>query len=383
MEVGDILAKLVSFPTLGGQSNLEIANWILGFLEQRGVEVHRAFNEQGDKLALHCRFGPAVDGGLILSGHMDVVPVEGQDWTRDPFELVEKDNLYFGRGTCDMKGFLACCLSMTDSLQSANLKKPIYFAFSFDEEIGCQGAPMLIEHIKSTYRERPSFAVIGEPTCMVPTIGQKGICIYETTVNGSAGHSSRIKTEVSAVHEASRLIIWLEDKMNDLIQKGQMDDRFNPAHTSIHVGMIQGGIAPNIVADTCTFTWDVRTIPSDSLDGIKLDFDEYCKGRVKLLRNRFDAFNIRTTEFHPAVPALDTSANSEITTLVKTLVEFPTVNAVSYAAEAGQFSEAGFQSIICGPGDIAQAHRADEFVEIPQLEKCRAFIKKLKDNFSE
>lgn len=184
---------------------------------------------------MHCRIGPSVDGGIILSGHTDVVPVKGQNWDTDPFVLTNKDdgNLY-GRGTCDMKGFLACCLNVLPNLVKADLKKPIYFAFSYDEEIGCLSAPELIRHLQNYYPETPKYAIIGEPSLMQPIIGHKGICLYTTTVNGSAGHSSGIRKEVSAINESARLILWLEAKMNALIDAGHIDLRFTPPHSSLH-----------------------------------------------------------------------------------------------------------------------------------------------------
>lgn len=373
----EILSRLVSFPVLGGQSNLEIIDYIRTILEEHGIEYHLVENEEEKKASIHCRIGPAVDGGVILSGHTDVVPVEGQEWTTDPFELVEKEGSLYARGSCDMKGFLACCLACLPEMTAADLKVPIYLAFSYDEEVGCLGAPHLVKHINETYTEKPGFAIIGEPTMMEPVVGQKGICIYETTVNGSAGHSSRIKQEVSAVHEAVRLIAWLESKMDSLILEGHTDDRFIPNHTSLHVGTIGGGIAPNVIADKCSFHWDVRTIPEDSNKVIRDEFEAFCRKQESLVRERYKDFSIVTEEHHPPVPHLDTSEDSEVVSLIRELTDSDKLHTVAYAAEAGQFAEGGFQSVICGPGSIEQAHRADEFISIEQLDKGVDFVKKL------
>ncbi len=378
MSVQEILAKLVSFPVYGGQSNLSIIEWIKAYLDTHKVPYHLAPNEEGNKASLHCRIGPAVDGGVILSGHTDVVPVEGQAWTSDPFQLTDKgDGKLYGRGSCDMKGFIACCLACVPEMVKADLKKPIYFAFSYDEEVGCLAGPDLVKAIKATYAETPKYAIIGEPSLMQPVVGQKGICVFETTVHGSAGHSSGIRKEVSALHESARLIMWLENKMNELIEAGHIDERFTPPHTSIHVGIIRGGIAPNVIADHCTFTWDVRNIPKDSVYEIKKDFDAYVAERESILQQRFAGARIVTEEHHPPVPALDTPENLSIVDFVRQLSGNHELDTVAYAAEAGQFAEGGFESIICGPGSIDQAHRADEFIAKEQLEKGETFIRDL------
>ncbi|MEL7145290.1 MAG: acetylornithine deacetylase [Bacteroidota bacterium] len=382
-EVASILSDLVAFPVLGGESNLQIVEYIEKFLAAKGVDTHRVYNEEKTKASLHARIGPAVDGGVILSGHLDVVPVAGQEWTTPPFELTDKgDGRLYARGSADMKGFAACCLSSIDYLQTLDLKKPVYLAFSYDEEIGCLGAPDLVEAINAHYREKPAFAIIGEPSMLEPTVGQKGICIYQTVVNGSAGHSSRIKQEVSAVHESMRLILWLEEKMNQLIADGRTDDRFEPNHTSIHIGKINGGIAPNVIADECIFTWDVRTIPGDTPEQIREEFDAYCEERMQSLSHVFPDFTIKTSPLHPAVPGLDTAEDAPVVTLLKELTGKTELHTVAYAAEAGQFAEGGFESVICGPGDILQAHRADEFIDKEQLEKGVELIKRLGDKLS-
>ncbi len=385
MNVEEVLAKLVSFPVLGGESNLSILHWIKEYLESHGVQVHLVPNEEGNKASLHCRIGPAVDGGVILSGHMDVVPVEGQDWTTDPFTLTDKgDGRLYGRGSCDMKGFLACCLATLPEMVKADLKKPMYFAFTYDEEVGCLAAPELANTIRHHYKETPKYALIGEPSLMEPIIGQKGIYILETYVNGSAGHSSRIKQEVSAIHEAMRLILWLEKKMDSLIDEGRLDERFHPPHSSIHIGLVNGGIAPNVIADKAYFYWDLRTIPMDDIQGIVDEFEAHCRQRESALQDIYPEFSIKTIENHPPVPHLDTKADDDVVELIKRISGNSKWDTVSYAAEAGQFANEGFQSAICGPGSIAQAHRADEFIAKDQLAKgvemLQRLIKELSSN---
>lgn len=382
MLVTEILKKLVSFPVLGGQSNLPIIEWIAEYLTDYGVEYTYVPNEDGTKKSLHCRIGPSVDGGVILSGHTDVVPVEGQDWSTNPWELTERKGLLYGRGSCDMKGFIACCLAAVPEMVKADLKKPIYFAFSYDEEVGCLAGPALAAAINNDYEETPKYAIIGEPSMMQPIVGQKSIAIYRTHVKGSAGHSSRIKTEVSSIHEVAKLITWLEDKMNALITAGQTDDRFVPNHSSLHSGIVKGGIAPNVIADQAYFEWDCRTIPMDDPHHIFQDFQGHCAAREKELQEIYPEAAITTEIVHPVVPALDTPEHLEVVDLIKKLAGNEHLQTVAYAAEAGQFSNAGFQSVICGPGDIAQAHRKDEFISVEQLEKGVNFIRRVIAEFS-
>ncbi len=378
MNVEQILAKLVSFPVLGGESNLEIIHWIKDYIESFGITVSLEPNEEGNKASLHCRIGPPVDGGLILSGHTDVVPVEGQEWDTNPFELVDKnDGKLYARGACDMKGFLSTCLTILPEMTNAKLTKPIYIALTYDEEIGCLAGPLLVEQIKSFYTETPKYAIIGEPSLLQPIVGQKGIYILETYVNGSAGHSSRIKQEVSAIHEATRLIMWLENKMNALIDENQIDNRFNPPHTTLHIGQIKGGIAPNVIADKASFFWDIRTIPKDCMATIYDDFEEHCRRTEQKLRTIFPDFKIKTIENHPIVPHLDTNEDEDIVSLIKKVSGNTKLKTVAYASEAGQYANGGFQSIICGPGSIAQAHRGNEYISKEQLNKGISMLRNL------
>ena len=386
MTAQDILKILVSFPVLGGESNLDIIHWIKNHVESFGVSTTLVPNEDNTKASLHCRIGPPVDGGVILSGHTDVVPVKGQPWNTHPFELIDQaDGNLYARGSCDMKGFLACCLAALPEMVKANLQKPIYFAFTYDEEIGCLAAPSLIEHIKKSYTETPKYAIIGEASMLQPIIGQKSIHIIDITVNGSQGHSSRIKQEVSAVHEAAKIVLWAEEKMNSLIESGSIDERFNPPHSSLHVGTINGGIAPNIIANKATLSLDIRCLPQDDANQLYQDLKDYCKSREEALHPVFSGFSINVVENHPIVPALNTSEDSDAITLIGNITGNYDWTTVSYASEAGHFANAGFESIICGPGSIKQAHRANEFISKEQLNKgaemIQALVKHLETTF--
>lgn len=378
MTAKEILEKLVSFPVLGGENNLEIIHWIKDYIESFGITATLVPNENNTKASLHCRIGPPVDGGVILSGHTDVVPVKGQPWETNPFKLIDKgDGNLYARGSCDMKGFLACFLSILPEMIKASLQKPIYFAITYDEEIGCLAVEALIQHMQKTYSEKAKYAIIGEASMLQPIIGQKSIHILDVTVNGSEGHSSRIKQEVSAVHEAARIVLWAEEKMNSLIDSGSKDERFNPPHTSLHVGTINGGIAANVIANKVELSLDIRCLPQDNANQMHKDLLDYCKEREKQQRSVFSEFKIDVTENHPIVPALNTNEDSDIIKLIGKITGNYNWTTVSYASEAGYFSNAGYESIICGPGSIKQAHRANEFISIDQLNKGVVMIKSL------
>ena len=373
----EILAKLIAFPVLGGQSNHSIAEWIENYLTEYGIAFHNVPNEAGNKRSIHCRIGPAIDGGVVLSGHTDVVPIEGQDWHTDPFEMIEKGGKLYGRGTCDMKGFIACCLACLPDMLAADLKKPIYFAFSYDEEIGCWAGHALAKSIMDTYAETPRFAIIGEPSEMEVITGQKGMCAMEVTLTSRGAHSSKIYTEASTIYEAAKLVGWLENKMEELIVNGEKDTRFTPPHSTLHVGKFNGGIAHNIVADKCTIVWDLRTLPQDNAIAIMGEFKDYCAERVAIMRKKVPEFNITSKEWFPFVVPLDTPDNAPVVKFVQQLTDSTIINAMSFASEAGQFAAEGFEAVICGPGSIEQAHRANEFMEVEQLEKGMEFMQKL------
>lgn len=377
IKVKQLLNDLMAFPCLGEESNATIATYIEDYLSQHDVPFYNVKNEEQNKRSIHCRIGPAVDGGTILSGHTDVVPVTGQDWQTPPFKLVEQDNKYYGRGSCDMKGFIACCLASLPEMLNVSLKKPIYFAFSYDEEVGCLAGEELAKAIKNTYTETPKFAIIGEPTSMQTITGEKGMAFFTTTVKSKSAHSSQIKNGASAIHEAAKLMLWLEQKMLRLIEKGQVNPRFEPEYTTIHIGTIQGGVAPNIIANECRFRWDIRNLPSDNMDDILKEFEDYCKTIEAKNQQRVPSFSISTQPEFPPVPSLETPENADIVRLVNGLNGTNDTHTVSYGSEAGQFANAGFEAVLCGPGSILQAHQADEFVEIEQLEKCLTMIRTL------
>ncbi len=377
-----LLEQLVAQPILGGQSNISIAHLIGDYLEKHGIDYQFVPNKTGDKKAIHCRIGPGVDGGVILSGHTDVVPTEGQDWQTDPFQLTAKRNRLYGRGATDMKGFIACCLAAVPKMKAAGLEKPIYFAFSYDEEIGCLSGPIVAKAIREHYDETPAFAIIGEPTSMSLANAEKGMGVFETTIYSRAGHSSQIRTGASAIQEAAKLILWLEDKMEALIAAGHTDDRFSPPHSTLQAGICRGGLAPNIIADQCHIQWDLRIIPSDDWQAILEEFLRYCQERERICQAKVPEFRIETKPQYPFVPALDTSPRSSVVAFTSPLVNEPSLTSVAFASEAGQFAAAGFEAVLCGPGHVGQCHIANEFIEREQLSKCLHFMDRLIEQLS-
>ncbi len=374
-----ILDDLVAFKVLGGESNLSIANYIRDIMEENGIAYQRVSDVSGSKMCLHCRIGPKVDGGTILSGHMDVVSTKGQKWTKPDFRLTREEDRLYGRGTADMKGFLACCLALLPQFKDPKLKRPIYLAFSYDEEIGCRATEQLLWSIECTYDERPAYAIIGEPSMMVVANAEKGAGFFKTEVFSAPAHSSEVRNSVSAIEEASHLIQWLYHKMDGFIQHGPLDSRFTPPFTTIHVGKIKGGEAVNIVADHCQFEWDIRNIPAQSIPDILREFKDQCQERIAERKKLCPEFTIRTDPQFPIVPGFETSEELDIVQKVNSLTGTKQLKALSFASEAGHFARAGFQTLVCGPGNMEQGHRADEFICISELEKCIHFLERLVD----
>ncbi|WP_048307206.1 acetylornithine deacetylase [Halomonas sp. PR-M31] len=377
-----LLETLVSHATVSRDSNLKLIEFIEGYLDDYGVPYTRIENDDGSKANLLARIGPDVAGGVVLSGHTDVVPVDGQPWTSDPFTLTNKgDGRLYGRGTCDMKGFIACALAQVPHWVEQNLDRPIILAFSYDEEVGCLGAPRLIERLMADY-PRPAAVIIGEPTLMAPVVAQKGITTLRTTVTGREAHSSQVNQGVSAIHVAARLVMKIEDIMAELRDAGRVDESFNVAHSSLHVGKIQGGTAINIMARECRFDWEIRHLPQDGFDEVIASFNDFAEGLERELKQRAPQVSIRTEKLIETVPALADRDNREALSLYHALLGERDSEAVAYATEGGQFQRAGLSTVICGPGSIAQAHQPDEYIEVSQLEAGGDFMRRLGDYLS-
>ena len=363
--VTDLLAKLISFDTTSRNSNLELISWVEDQLVPLGFECRRIENSEGDKSNLWSRIGPDVPGGLVMSGHSDVVPVDGQPWETDPFDMTEIDGRLFGRGTCDMKGFLALCLAFAPKFAALDLKKLIHFAFSYDEEVGCQGAPLMIDDMVRR-GARPDAVWVGEPTLWQVVSGHKGIVLTKVVVTGREAHSSLPHLGVSANGEAVDLMALLREIERDLAAKADPDSPFVPPYPTLSIGELNGGTATNILARECEFHFDLRCPPGYDPDEILEPFLEAAAKKDAALKARFPECGVAVTKYTD-VPGLAPGENNAAESLVRALTGDNALRAVAYATEAGQFHQAGMPAVVCGPGSIDQAHKPNEFVAKAQL----------------
>ena len=377
----EMIEKLISFDTVSCKSNLDLIDFVADFLADHGVSSTRVFNAEKTKANLYATVGPMIEGGVVLSGHTDVVPVEGQPWDTDPFTVVEKDGKLYGRGTSDMKSFSAIALSKVPEMIEKGLSVPIHFALSYDEEVGCIGAPAMIEAI-AVNLPKPRAVIVGEPTMMDIVSAHKGIITLKTTVTGREAHSSLVEDGVSAVMVAANIMTYISGLMAENKARAEADSRFSPAYTTLTCGVVHGGTASNILARECSFLWDIRHIPEDDPMSFVTHFKAYCeKELLPKLREIAPEADI-VTDISSVVPALGPEDNGEAEMLCKAITGKNTTNAVSYAAEAGQFQCAGFSTVICGPGSIGVAHQPNEYIEISQVKAAEEFIFKLIDRLS-
>ncbi|MBT3989696.1 MAG: acetylornithine deacetylase [Rhodospirillaceae bacterium] len=372
----ELLRSLISFATVSAYSNKELIAFVQDYLAEFGIICNIAPNEDGTKADLIATIGPMAPGGIVLSGHTDVVPVEGQDWHSDPFEMIEKDGKLYGRGACDMKGFIAVALALVPEFLARDLKVPLHLVFSYDEEVGCLGAPGLIARMCKDI-PMPKAAIIGEPTSMKLVNAHKGVALFETTVTGRPGHSSQTHMGVNAISYAAACIHHIGEIAEELKVSGAIDARFEPPHSTISPGTIEGGTALNIIAEECKFVWDCRSISGE--DGLTAlsKFEAYCaENLIPKMREIAPEANIQTIT-QVSTPPLVAADDNPAEALVRQLTGQNQAGVVAFAAEAGLFQEAGVPSVICGPGSIDQAHRPDEYVEISQLKECEDFLRKL------
>jgi len=372
----ELLARLVGFDTTSHKSNLPLIRFVEDYLLQHGVVSHIVPSADGRKAGLYATVGPAHVGGVALSGHTDVVPVDGQQWTTDPFVVAERDGKLYGRGTADMKGFLACVLAAVPDFFRRSLTVPIHLAFSYDEEIGCLGAHALAERLVGAV-PRPQAVIVGEPTMMGVVNAQNAGGGIVATFTGFEAHSSMTHLGVSAIHFAGDFIHWLNELQVELAERKRTDIDTVPGHTTINVGVIKGGTAGNILARECTLNWGYRTLPGDDPWEVQRRAEAYIAELLlpKMRRKHPDA-NI-TLKRRSFVPGLMPQENEEAAKLALQWTGGNRTYAVPYATEAGIFRGHGIPTVICGPGDIAQAHQPDEFVGRSQMDACDAFLGKM------
>lgn len=376
-----VLAKLVAFDTTSRLSNLALIEWVEAYLDDLGVPSRRVPNLDGTKSNLLATIGPAVEGGIVLSGHTDVVPVDGQPWSTDPFVLTELDGRLYGRGTCDMKGFLALALAAVPDLAGATLSKPVHLAFSYDEEVGCLGAPDMIAVITRDL-PRPALVVVGEPTDMVAVSGHKGIASFRVTVSGREAHSSLTHLGVSANMAAIRLMAGLVELSERLEREADPNSPFTPKGATLTIGQVNGGTAVNILARECVFIFDLRTPPGQDPMAILADFFARAGALDLELKARAPEAGVKV-ERRSLTPAFAPEIDGVAEAFARRMAgDNGPARVVPYAAEAGQFQGAGFSTVICGPGSIDQAHQPDEYVEISQMQRGAAFMARLIEDLS-
>jgi acetylornithine deacetylase len=381
----EMMARLVAFPTVSRDSNLDLIAFVQDYLAGHGVESRLVHDETGTKANLYAQIGPSVPGGVVLSGHTDVVPVDGQNWTSDPFRVVERDGRLHGRGTCDMKGFDALGLALVPEMLKAELKRPVQIALSYDEEVGHRGVPSLIAAMRETLP--PAAAVfVGEPTSMQVVTQHKGGCSLNTRLRGHEVHSSLVHTGVSAVMNAARLINWHAERMeeNRAAAEALGEDApgvlFTPPYTTLHNGMIQGGTAGNITAKDCWFTSDIRCLPDESGDDWLARYRAEC-ARVEADMRAVHPDTGISIDVRLCAPGCRQETDGEAERLARLLTGDNGAHAVSYGTEAGHFqNQGGYSVCVCGPGSIDQAHQADEYVSIAQLAAGEAFMRRLIDH---
>ncbi len=374
----ELLSRLVSYDTTSRNSNLQLIGFVRGYLDAHGIPYRVSTDATGQKANIHAIIGPQQPGGVALSGHVDTVPVEGQAWSADPFKLRRAAGRLYARGATDMKGFVSACLAAVPDFKARNLARPLHLFISYDEEVGCQGAQRLIEDLNESGL-RPALCVVGEPSGMQPILAHKGKLNLLVRVRGRPGHSSLPATGVNAIHAAAEAIAHVAAEARRLAREGPFEDGFDPPHTTIHVGTIQGGTILNIIPERCEFTMEWRTIPGDDAVGHVERLRAFVAATIEpamhaVHRNTGFDFEVLTT-----MPGMSLDPNHPLTALVKQLTGSNSTGKVSYGTEGGYYQNASIPTIICGPGHIAQAHQPDEWVAQEQLDACNVFIRRLAD----
>ena len=371
-----LLADLVAFDTVSSASNLAMIDALANRLEDAGARVEVMRDPTGQKANLFATLGPDAPGGIVLSGHTDVVPVTDQIWASDPFAMVERDGRLYGRGTCDMKGFIAACLTLAPAFASHVRTRPLHFAFTYDEEIGCLGGQALVAAL-SQREHLPSVAIIGEPTSMRIIEGHKGCCEYTTRFTGRAGHGSQPERGVNAVEYAVRYVARLLDLRADLIARAPAESPFDPPHTTINPGSLHGGMAHNVIADHATVEWEMRPVRAADGDYVRDTMHRYVRDTLLPEMRAVWLDAAIETEVMGEVAGLEPATGNEARRIVAELTGANDADVVAFSTEAGLFQALGMDVVVCGPGSIEQAHKPDEFLAIDQLAACLDMLRGL------
>ncbi|GGF39803.1 acetylornithine deacetylase [Aliidongia dinghuensis] len=370
--------RLIGFDTTSAKSNLALIDWAANYLDGHGIATRLTYDADQQKANLFATIGPEIPGGVVLSGHTDVVPVDGQDWSSDPFRLVERDGKFYGRGTADMKGFIALALARAERFKQQARRVPIHYAFSFDEEVGCHGVRHLLADLPTGER-RPRLAIIGEPTLMTVANAHKGATILTTRITGLEGHSSAPDKGVNAIMAGAEILQLIGRMAEERKAKPVAGSPFEPPYTTFNVGVIEGGTAHNIVARDCRIVWQYRLMPGDHDHDIKERLGRFVEDELLPRMRRVHPGAAIVTEADIDLPCLVPEPEGAAEALVRELTGANGTSVVSFGTEAGLFQEAGMSAVVCGPGSIEQAHKADEFISLDQFAQGGRFLDRLGD----
>lgn len=376
-----VLSDLIGYPSISSESNLDIINYLSDKIKSLGGKIDIIKTSDNKQANIFATIGPEIDGGIVLSGHTDVVPAKELNWNSDPFKLTRKDDLLYGRGSCDMKGFIASTIVAAEILKNKNLNYPVHFSFTYDEEIGCFGARHLIKELKK-YKYKPSIVIIGEPTNMEIIEAHKGDCEYTTCFHGIEGHASNPEKGLSAIQYGSLFTNKLFEIGNELKRRAPSDSPFNPPWTTVQVGKIEGGVAHNVIAGQCSIDWEMRPINEEDKNFVKNNLLKYCQNKLlPEMQSKFAEAKIET-EIIGEIPGLIPQKDNQARVIMQDLLQSNSTGVISFGTEAGIFQEMNMDVVVCGPGSIDQAHKANEFVSISELDKCLQNLLKLLDQWT-
>ena len=372
----EILSDLIGFPTVSADSNLALIDYAADYLGKLGASVKTFRDPGGAKANLFATIGPEVDGGIVLSGHSDVVPVTDQAWSSDPFDMRTADGRVYGRGTCDMKGFIAATLAMAPHYAASELKRPVHFAFTYDEEVGCLGARALVSDL-AALPYKPAVCIIGEPTEMRIIEGHKGCCEYTVTFSGLEGHGSQPDLGVNAVEYAVRYVTRLMELREILKGRAPESSRFDPPWTTLQIGRLSGGVAHNVIPGLAQLDWEMRPVQNGDADFVKREIAAYVNDNLLPAMRAVSKDADISTEIIGEVDGLEPVPGSEALRIVAELTGANGADLVAFGTEAGLFQKLGISTVVCGPGSIEQAHKPDEFIALDQIDQCLVMLDKL------